>query len=287
MFENLEIMMKENLIVGECPTWDEKKKVFYNVDIRGKCYYATDYASGKFEKVHVPQMLGCMALCDDADIILSMEDGIYFRNPHGVITPAHTSCEIKGARFNDGKVGPDGAYYAGTTDDSGNGAFYRLSDGVLTELFDHCECSNGLDWSSDLKKLFYCDSRKQKIEVFDFCLYKHNVSNRRTVFNIPESDGSPDGMTIDAAGNLWVAVWGGWCVLNINPSTGEILKKIEIPVEKVSSCCFAGEDMKDLIITTASVRTSIDEQPHAGNIFLYHSDVPGVCTNRYKKQTKN
>ncbi len=283
MFEKLEIFMNENLLVGECPTWDEKKKVFYNVDIRGKCYYATDYTSGRTEKIDVPQLLGCMALCDDGDIILSMEDGIYFRNPHGTITLAHNTCEIKGARFNDGKVGPDGAYYVGTADDNGKGAFYRLSDGVLTELFDGCGCSNGLDWNANSDKLYYCDSRKQKLEVFDFCLNKHNISNRRTVFSIPESEGSLDGMTIDAAGNLWAAVWGGWCVLNINPNTGEVLKKIELPVKQVSSCCFAGEDMKDLLITTAAVRTSLDEEPHAGNIFRYRTDVPGVHINRYKK----
>ncbi len=283
MYKNLEVFSSENLLVGECPTWDEKKKLLYNVDIRGKCYYVTDYASGKKEKISVPQMLGCMALCEDGDLILSMEDGVYFRSAEGKLSFAHRPCDIKGLRFNDGKVGPDGAYYVGTADEHGAGAFYRLSNGVLTELFDGCGCSNGLDWSSDNKKLYYCDSRKQKIEVFDFSVKEHNLSNRRTILDIPERDGSADGMTIDAKGNLWVAVWGGWCVLNVEAETGRILKKIELPVEQVSSCCFAGDDMRDLIITTAAVRTSLDKQPHAGNTFRYRTDVPGVHINRYQK----
>lgn len=283
MFEKLEIFDSRNMVVGECPTWDENNKLFYNVDIRGKCFYATDYVSGSSKKIEVGQLLGCMALCEDGDIILSMEDGIYFRNLHGDLSLAHNPCEIKGMRFNDGKVGPDGYYYVGTSADNGNGAFYCLAQGNLTELFDGCICSNGLDWSLDSKELYYCDSQKHKIEVFDFSMKEHKLSNRRSILNIPETDGLADGMAIDAAGNLWVAIWGGWCVLNIEAKTGRILKKITLPVEKVSSCCFAGDDMRDLVITTASVKTSLDEQPQAGNIFVYRSDVPGVYINRYKK----
>ncbi len=283
MFENLEVFINKNLQVGECPTWDEKSKLFYNVDITDSCYYVTGYASGNSERIDLPQQIGCMAICEDGDLILSMQDGVYFRNNKGVLTLAHKPIAVKGRRFNDGKVGPDGAYYVGTTDDNGQGAFYRMSDGVLTELFDRCECSNGLDWRDDTKKLYYCDSRLHKLEVFDFSVEQHNVSNRKTICEIPKSDGVGDGMTIDANGNLWLAVWGGWCVLNIEAETGRIIKKIDLPVEKVSSCCFAGDDMRDLIITTASLKTSLEEQPQAGYIFRYRSDVPGVHINRYKK----
>ncbi len=283
MFENLEVFSNRNCIVGEGPTWDEKNGLFYNVDIIDKCYYVTEYKSGEVRRFETPQQLGCMALCEDGDLILSMQDGIYFSNLKGEFSLAHKPMEIKGRRFNDGKVGPDGCYYVGTTDDYHKGAFYRLSNGILTELFDNCGCSNGLDWSADTKKLYYCDSREQKLEVFDFSIENHNVFNRKSIFDIPESEGSLDGMTIDANGNLWVAVWGGWCVLNIEAATGRILKKIELPVEKASSCCFAGEDMKDLIITTASFKTSLEEQPQAGYTFRYRSDVPGCYINRYKK----
>lgn len=283
MYKNLEIISRENYIVGEGPAWDEINNKLYFVDILGCCYYSMYYASGKIVKTDVPQQLGCMAICEDGDLILSMQDGVYFRSPDGNLSLAHKPVDIKGRRFNDGKVGPDGCYYVGTTDDNHKGAFYRLSNGVLTELFDNCGCSNGLDWTDDTKKLYYCDSREQKVECFDFSMLNHNVSNRTTILEIPEKSGSADGMTIDAAGNLWVAVWGGRCVLNIDPSAGKVIKKIDIPAEKVSSCCFAGEDLKDLIITTASLNTDLTEQPKAGNIFRYRCDIPGLHINRFKK----
>ncbi len=283
MYKNLEIFSDRNCIVGEGPTWDEKEKQLYMVDIIDKCYYKIDYSTGNSKRIDVPQQLGCMALCEDGDIILSMQDGIYFRNLKGELSLAHQPIEIKGRRFNDGKVGPDGCYYVGTTDDYHKGAFYRLSNGVLTELFDNCGCSNGLDWNEDNNIMYYCDSREQKIEKFDFSMVKHNVENRSSIHNIDENFGSGDGMTIDANGNLWVAVWGGWCVLNIDSKTGDVIKKIDLPVEKVSSCCFAGDDMKDLIITTASFKSSLEEQPQAGYTFRYRSDIPGCYINRYKK----
>lgn len=283
MYKNLEILSSENWIVGEGPTWDEKTKTMYFVDIIGSCYYTMDYLSGKTDKTPLPQQIGCMALCEDGDLILSMQDGVYFRSPDGSLTLAHESMPIKGRRFNDGKVGPDGCYYVGTTDDNHKGAFYRLSGGALTELFDNCGCSNGLDWTSDTKKMYYCDSREQKIEVFDFSTEDHNLSGRRTITDIPLEWGSGDGMTIDANGNLWTALWGGWGVINIDSSTGKVIKKIDIPVEKVSSCCFGGDDMKDLIITTASLNTDLSEQPKAGYVFKYRCDTPGLYINRYKK----
>lgn len=283
MFKDIEIFADRNCIVGEGPTYDEINKQLYTVDIRNNCYFVTDYNSGKVQKYDVPQQLGCLALCEDGDVILSMEDGIYFRDAEGKLTLAHKPTEIKGRRFNDGKVGPDGCYYVGTTDNNKKGAFYRLSNGILTEIFGDCGCSNGLDWTKDAKTLYYCDSREQKIESFDFSITQHSLSNRKTIMNIAEDFGSGDGMTIDEKGNLWLAVWGGYCVLNIEPSTGRVLKEIKLPVEKVSSCAFAGDDMKDLIITSAAFETSLDEQPYAGYTFRYRCDVPGCHINRYKK----
>lgn len=281
MYEGLEIIYDAPLLVGESPLWDEKEKQFYFVDIRGNCYYKMDYATGKVQKTDVPQMLGCMALCKNGDVLLSMEDGVYRRTPDGTLTLAHQPLRIKGERFNDGKVGPDGAYYVGTAGADFSGAFYRLQGGVLTELFDKCGCSNGLDWTSDGKTMYYCDSREQKLEKFDFSAHEHNVSNRRTICEIPLELGSGDGLAIDSLGNIWLAVWGGSCVQHIEAKTGRILDTIKLPPVQVSSCCFAGDDLKDLIITTAAIRCNPDEQPLAGRVFRYRADVPGVLFNRY------
>ena len=96
---------------------------------------------------------------------------------------------------------------------------------------------------------------------------------------VPESDGVPDGMTIDSEGMLWVAHWGGWQVVRWNPATGEKLDAIRVPSEKVTSCAFGGEDLGDLYITTARAGVSDDEaaeQPNAGGLFRARPGVTGI-----------
>lgn len=285
MYEHLEVLFDTPLLVGECPTWDERKHRLLFVDIRGKCYYSFDYATGQTQKTDVDQMLGCLALCENGDLLLSMENGIYRTGANGALALAHQPLVLKGDRFNDGKVGPDGCYYVGTAGENFSGAFYRLQDGILTELFDGCGCSNGLDWSADGKTMYYIDSPTQKAEKFVFA--SHTVSNRQVVAEIPSALGCGDGMTIDARGDLWLALWGGSCVQHIEASTGRVLQTVPLPAKQVSSCCFAGDDLRDLIITTASVRTDPLQQPMAGKIFRYRTDVPGVPINRYRSKSSD
>ena len=284
MFERLETVYDTRLLVGEGPTWDARTGTLLFTDIRGHALYRMNYASGSVKKIPVPQMPGCLGLCENGDLLIAMEDGIYRARGDGSLTLAHQPLAIKGERFNDGKVGPDGCYYAGTAGEHFSGAFYRLKDGVLTELFDNCGCSNGLDWSADGQTLYYVDSRTQKLEKFTFSAECHTVSDRQTITKIPSSLGCGDGMTIDEKGNLWLALWGGSCVQYIESSTGRILKTVPVPAKQVSSCCFAGSDLRDLIITTSAVRTDPAEQPEAGKIFRYRTDVPGVLPHEYKEK---
>lgn len=284
MKEKVELFYEHNCKVAESPLWDEKKQKLYFVDILDQCFYIVDYETKKTEKAEFLQQIGCLALCENGELLLAMEDGIYRYKKDGTLKPEHEKIQIKGRRFNDGKVGPDGCYYVGTTDDYDEGAFYCLENGKMKELFNKCCCSNGIAWSLDGKKMYYCDSRKYGIEQFVFSNEKHDVSHRKKIFSIPKEFGLGDGMTIDANGDLWIAIWDGSCVLKIRPSTGEVLERIELPVRKVSSCTFGGKDMKDLFITTASVGSTLEKEPYAGSIFKVRCDVPGVPANRYRRE---
>jgi len=219
-------------------------------------------------------------------MLLAMEDGIYRRSVDGTLTLAHQPVKIKGRRFNDGKVGPDGRFYLGTTDNDGKGAFYCLHDGRLDELFGGAWCANGLDWTADEKTMYYVDSPVRAIEMFDFHPgAEQPLTNRRTCWDaghLGPQNVQPDGMCIDSEGMLWTAFWGGWKALRINPRTGEVLDQVELPVERVSSCAFAGENMDQLIISTAAFQANMDEQPLAGCIFRVQADVPGVKPNLFR-----
>jgi len=271
---------KYRCLVGEGPIWDYDNKKLVFLDILGECIFIADYPQGDIKKIKVGQKVGCMALCENGDILLGMEDGVYRLNEKGDIKLAHKPISIKGERFNDGKAGPDGCYYLGTSDKNGEGAFYRLKDGELTELFFGCGCSNGLDWSHDETRMFYCDSPLHKIEIFDFDKENNSISGRRTLTELDKSLGTPDGLTADTEDNLWVALWDGEAVIKIN-GDGEITEKINVPAKKPSSCCFAGENLDDLIITSASKGDEL-YFPLAGYVFKANVGAKGRKTYKYK-----
>ena len=272
----MDVINPNNCIVGESPLWDHRTDTFWQIDIRGKCLYKIH--DGMQEKIELPQKIGCMAIAESGRILLGMEDGIYWLDS---MTLAHQPIKIKGDRFNDGKVGPDGAFYVGTADPDGKGAFYRLKDGVLTELFDGCFCSNGLDWAEDGRTMVYTDSPLFKLELFDFDPSTGSLTNRRTLKNTPKEWGKPDGLTLDENDNIWLALWDGHRAIHLDGKTAEEIESLNLPCPKVSSCTFGGTDLKNLFVTTAAME-DVPQYPQAGNTFALSLPVGGRKIYYYK-----
>lgn len=127
--------------------------------------------------------------------------------------------------------------------------------------------------------MYYIDTPLQMVEMFDFDHETGSISNRRKFADIPESWGKPDGMSLDENGDLWIALWDGYGVIHLDKTTGQIIEKIEIPCKKASCCCFGGEDMKTLFITSAAFE---EEDPQAGKTYFTQLDVKGKNGFYYK-----
>ena len=275
------IIDSRNSIVGESPIWDERTARLYTIDIQGKCIRTMDWNTGIITQIDLPQQVGCIALTEDGRLLAAMEDGIYLVEENSAVRKVSGEVQIFGRRFNDGKVGPDGRFYVGTTDVKGEGAFYRMDhDGSMTLLFDHVGVSNGLAWSADGKTMYYCDSNTKRIEAFDFCCETGTLSNRRTVLEMPFETGIFDGMTIDAEDQLWVAVWDGACILRVDPDEQTILEQIDLPVSRTACCAFAGESLDQLVVTSAAYQRK--EEPLAGNTFVMPISATGLAGYRFQ-----
>jgi sugar lactone lactonase YvrE len=130
--------------------------------------------------------------------------------------------------------------------------------------------------------MFYIDSPTRRVDAFAFDPASGAITNRRTIVQIDAA--FPDGMCIDADGNLWVALWAGWGVACFDPRDGRQLARVEVPVSDVTSCCFGGEQLDELYITTASRDLDAagrERQPEAGGIFRVRPGVPGLRTRRF------
>ncbi len=160
--------------------------------------------------------------------------------------------DIPENRFNDGKIGPGGRFYAGTMDDGEiavRGALYSLgSTGELKKLDDQFAITNGPAFSPDGKTLYENDSKLRRTYSYDFAP-DGRLSGKRLLHQFSESDGFPDGMTTDRFGNLWIAMWDGGKIQRLN-TKGEKTGFIEAPVQRPTNCLFSSDN--ELIFVSAA-----------------------------------
>jgi sugar lactone lactonase YvrE len=175
------------------------------------------------------------------------------------------------SRMNDAKCDPSGRMFTGTmTVTDRRSALYRVdADWSITTIFTGVGISNGLGWSPDATRMYYIDTPTMRVDVIDYDLATGTVEYRRPLIEIVKGVGFPDGMTVDVDGCLWVAFWDGWCVRRYDPE-GDLMQTVELPVSRVTSCTFGGENFDQLFITSASTGLSDAErvaQPLAGSVF--------------------
>lgn len=255
-------------VLGEGPFWDTDR--LWWVDIERREIHAFDPATAKDRVWTLPDRVGFAIPSVRGELIVGTEHGLARFDPGtGTLTPTvHPEADRPGNRFNDAKCDPAGRLWAGTMacDERPEcGRLYRIdSQWRVTPMVDRISISNGLAWSPEGRTMYYIDSPTRRVDAFDF--HDGEISGRRTVLSM--TDGFPDGMCIDARGNLWIALWGGWGVGCYDPRTGECLARVELPVEAVTSCCFGRND--ELFITCASRDLDADgqkRQPLAGGLF--------------------
>ena len=187
-----------------------------------------------------------------------------------------------GVRFNDAGVDPAGRVWVGSMhiDESEPlGELYRLdAGGVLTTVVKGVTVSNGMGWSPDGTKMYYVDSPMRRIDVFDYDPAAGEAFQRRVFADLSAFDGVPDGLTVDADGFVWVAMWGGGVLRRFAPD-GAKDAVVQLPVSRPTSCAFGGPGMSDLYVTTARVGLSdadLRDQPLAGRLLRLHPGPVGL-----------
>lgn len=187
-----------------------------------------------------------------------------------------------GNRFNDARCDRKGRLWAGTLaiDTSpGEGSLYRLDpDGAMHRMDTGFHVSNGIDFSPDNRRLYFTDTGKRRIYVYDFDLESGAIENRRIFAELAEGTGTPNGLTVDAQGFVWSAHWDGWCVTRYDPE-GQVERVINLPVPRPTSLAFGGKGLTTLYVTSARIRLSarqLLEAPLSGSVFAIDAGVSGL-----------
>jgi len=282
-----ELFLDTKSRLGEGPIWDAQKQVLLWVNILEHLVLITDPASGETRSIDVGQMVGTVVPHGEDSVMLALHHGFARLDleSEAVTFLNDPEADLPNNRFNDGKCDPAGRFWAGTmgvgNSSGASGSLYRMDiDQTVHKMVEDVTISNGIVWSHDNGTMYYIDTPLGRVDAFDYDHASGNISKRRTAITIPEGQGSPDGMTIDADGNLWVAHWGGHRISCWDPQKGELLETVMVPAPQVTACAFGGPNLDQLYITTA--RNGLDdatlaEYPHAGGVFVATPDARGVA----------
>jgi sugar lactone lactonase YvrE len=274
-----ELLVDARATIGEGPVWDDRSERLLWVDIAAGLVHRLDPSTGQSSTLDVGQPVGSVAPAEDGGLVAAVRDGFALFAPGSGIMSRLLPVEraLTANRMNDGKCDSWGRFWAGTMavgHTPGAGTLYRLEktagDYTVEPMLSGITVANGLDWSPDNRLMYYIDSATQRIDVFDFDEERGSLTNRRVFAAIAAADGLPDGMTVDAEGHVWVALFRGAKVRRYRPD-GEIDLEVKVPVTLVTSCAFGGAHGQDLFITTARHRLTpaeAAEQTTAGGVFI-------------------
>jgi sugar lactone lactonase YvrE len=283
-----ELVYDARATLGEGPVWHAKENKLYWVNIEACEVHLFDPETATDRSFLLPTRVGFVVPRTRGGLVAGLENGFAGFEPatgeiNYLVTP---EAERPRMRINDGKCDVAGNVWGGSMDMPEKkplGRLYRLDPdlNLLTVPEINPTVSNGIAWRLDNRIMYYIDSPTKKVTAYDFDLATGQMSNPRVIIRFTDADGWPDGMTIDAEDNLWIAHWAGARISVWDPATGERLEEIELPVSKVTSCVFGGPDLQDLYITSARIDLSeneLREQPAAGGLFRVETRVRGTAS---------
>jgi sugar lactone lactonase YvrE len=284
-------VLKIRSVLGESPLWHPEEHQLYWLDLRKPAIYRFDPATGRNRrlKAALKGYVGAMVFRRKGGVLLLDQRGIFTHEPKtGALRLfAKPTKDMRKLWFNDAKCDRQGNLWAGVGDRKEKrplGIFYRIgANGQARQIDDNFICPNGPAFSPDGSRCYFADSYANKIYRYDLDAKTGRVGPRRLFAVVPQTEGVPDGMTVDSDGGLWCCQWDGWRVTRYHPD-GRIDRAIKLPVPRPTSVAFGGASLDTLYITSASLDMAarqLKEAPLSGSIFACRPGVRGVLEPRF------
>lgn len=274
---------------GEAPIWWNNK--LYYVDIEGHAIIELDPQSENERTWDLGERVGTLVPTAGNAWLYAGDSGIYTidlsSGEKQLLADPEAALRHQN-RFNDGKCDPAGRFWSGSISlikDPGSASLYCLdTTGSLALKQAGLTNSNGICWSLDHTKMYHIDTPTRQVSVYDYALHSGKISNRQLCIDTAAYgfDSSPDGMTIDSQGRLWIAFCHGGAVACFDPASKQALvESVKIPCVETTACCFGGSNLQRLFITTGQHKTL--KEVDAGRVFVVDGlNVPGQETHSYQ-----
>jgi sugar lactone lactonase YvrE len=277
-------------MLGEGPHWDVETQILAFVDTADHAIHRVSPRTGIHTRIDTDGEPGFVLFDTRGHVIAGVGDGIYDLGPDGTDRTllAHPDMHPEN-RFNDAAVDPRGRLWAGTMyadasrDREPTGALYRIDPDGPVAFATSIGIANGLGWSPDGTTMYFAETHLGTVWAYDYDLATGAPSNRRAFAQVDREVGVPDGLTVDSAGRILVAIWRGRRI-NVYAADGTLERALEMPVPSATSCCLGGPDLRTLYITTDGRRLSGEapDDPLPGCVLQLEWDVPGLPAPRMR-----
>jgi len=274
---NISTLFPSQCVLGESPLWHRESQSCFWVDIHQSILYQHDWLSGQTKHWEVKEHVSLAVEGPGDNLILALKGGILNFNFKTAAKTwlADIEKNISNNRCNDGGCDVQGRLWIGTMDmafKENAGSLYRIdADLAVNKMVGNRTIPNGLIWSLHNERMYFIDTPSHAVVSYLYNKNSGEIYFEKVAVNIPANMGMPDGMAIDAEGMLWIALYNGGCVTRWNPSSGELLNRIDLPAIHITNCAFVGDDLNSLMVTSAREnlsREQLNDYPESGNVFL-------------------
>lgn len=274
--------------LGEHPLWDDSTRSLVWVDVLEGMVNRLD-ERGDLTRLRLGDSLGAVGLRDGGGFIAAVDQHFAFWDSRGGTDRDPVEAPVgAGSRFNDASCDPVGRFLAGIVSAAGepSGQLLQLHpDGHVEILLEGLIESNGLAWSLDGSTLYFVDSGEQCIRRYAYDCETGKLGGRQPdLCEFALEQGTPDGLTIDAEGALWVALWQGSAVKRMSPE-GRELVHLDLPVSQPTCVAFGTATLDRVYVTSAwegLTPTERAAEPLAGALFSAPVGVKGTPAPRFR-----
>jgi sugar lactone lactonase YvrE len=283
----LDIAVPPAAQLGEGPRWDDSTGTLLWVDIVARRVHRYDPATGSDTSQEVAGLVSLALPRRRGGVVIGLPDGLHLLDGRPSSLIARLDAGRADTRTNDGACDAAGRLWVGTMamdEQSPVAGLYRVDpDLTVTTVLSGTTISNGLGWSPSGREFYFIDSPTRQVDVFDCDLATGTIERRRCLARVEVDDAVPDGLAVDTEGCVWVALHGGWGLHRYAPD-GRLMGVVDLPVARVTSCCFGGDDLRDLYVTTRReglTEAQVAQQPLAGALLRLDVGVAGLRTDAF------
>ena len=266
--------------LGESPLWSAAEQALYWVDVADRTIWRYSWSTGETRSYPVARIPSAIALSRHGRLFVAFRNGLGWLDTRtGREEPIPIQFDFARERFNDAKCDRSGRFVVGTMDKELTapvGKLYQIDAHVnVNQLSDAVTISNGIAWSPDGSRMYHCDSSPALVNVYDYDTISGRVSNRSIHIDLSKQGLVPDGCTVDAGGNLWVAETHNQSIGCYDPH-GNLTRRIKFPNTCITSLIFAGPEMDQIIATTIGPQIGKASNPMDGFLMKVNAGVTGI-----------